>query len=462
MGVVAERDRRVVHRSHHVPGERQDGVLAGRLGGEVGVEGVGLGTAHRLHGHQVGPRTRPASWDGAAVEKDHQPVRRGVLEYAEISADRILLVRVEEVDLDPRHAPVGELRHLAPSDVGLVHPVPGALPDRVVRAPRVVPEQDADTTGPGILHETAHLRLGVTVPVGVDQRVLPTHPLGQLQVEVETGEVLGAVMVRPPTPGDPPGADPANVVETSRCGEVVDQVRFGDFAGRLPNDDHPPRHQPGEPMRRLHGADPFALGGQRRRHPVRVVRRFRSEPAPDITGIEVRFCDQQPLFSSVEQRREAPTGRGRSCADGDPIRKEILIRRGELPGCLAWLHPCLPPPCQGERRHFTGDRYGPRRHLGKSIAEGDAVVVRPDNDIEQTAHLRLELEDPLDTVLPPNSLLAMGKLVGTVDGRRIGYSDQPHPGFEGRICPRHAQPGRGDQFGSLMDDPVAGRSIQQQ
>ena len=51
--VIAEEDRRVVHRADGVPRERQDGIVPRSQAGECRLELVILGAANGFHAHQV-------------------------------------------------------------------------------------------------------------------------------------------------------------------------------------------------------------------------------------------------------------------------------------------------------------------------------------------------------------------------------------------------------------------------
>ncbi len=208
MHVVRERHRGVVHGTDGVTGERQHGVQPRRLLRVAGLEDVLLGAPHSLHRHQVRPGARPAAGVGAAVEVDEQPVLGGVAEDVEVEADAVLLVAMEEVHLDAGDAPFGQLGHLGPPRLRVVHAIARRLGHVVVRAAGVVPEEDPDAAAGGVLDQLGdrsgrHLR-----PVGIHQRVLPAELGGEIDESPQCLRVAGAGLVGPPAPRNPAGFHP--------------------------------------------------------------------------------------------------------------------------------------------------------------------------------------------------------------------------------------------------------------
>ena len=230
----AEGHRRVVHRADHVAREGERDVV-GRVVGAAGL--AVLGAAHAFHRHHVRPRALQPARHRAAVEADQQVAGRGVGGDVLDHGHPLAGVRVQEVGLHAGDAPGRPLVEHG-----------GAL-SRGGERPPVGPQQHPHAALGGVRDEVGD---PAGVPARVDQDVLEAHARREVDVVALVVQARRAPRVRPPRPGDAPGADPRAVGDPRRRGEVVGEVGGDDVGERADDRDAPAR-----------GRAQRALGGRR-------------------------------------------------------------------------------------------------------------------------------------------------------------------------------------------------------
>ena len=100
---VAECARGIVHRTNHITGERQCGIVGSRLLGEGRHIIIPLGTIDALGTHQVGIGALPATRDGGTMEINQQMVLGSTLQQVDAIVHILLGIAREEVDLHASH-----------------------------------------------------------------------------------------------------------------------------------------------------------------------------------------------------------------------------------------------------------------------------------------------------------------------------------------------------------------------
>ncbi len=209
---------------------------------------------------------RPPARHRAAVDVDHQPVISGVAQTVEVVRDHVLLVALDEVHFEARHAEAAEPRQFAEPHRARQQPVARCLGDLVVRAAGVVPEEDVHAL-PSRVPDQVEDRLFLhVVPVRVHEEILPAHLRSEVDELAHAVGVARAVGLAPPAPRDASWADPRGERPRARRREVIHERGFDDRAGRLADDEHTPGRRPGLPARRLGRARPEALAVVREPH----------------------------------------------------------------------------------------------------------------------------------------------------------------------------------------------------
>ncbi len=237
---VSEGAGGVVHRADDAAREGERGVVGCGPGGQERTVVVPFRAKYALHGDHVRPGVLPAARDRAAVEVHQQVMPGGVLEDVQVVVDHAGVIREEEVHLDAAHAEALEPGELLLAAFGLIQAVLGL--GRACAHPGgagVVPEVDLDSfflgVGHHVLDAVSAFHLG---PFPVHQAVGPALGGGQVDVGLDQGEILGAVVVCPVDPGGDAGLHPVRI-KGRVAGEVGHQGGF-DHVGEGADDRQAP------------------------------------------------------------------------------------------------------------------------------------------------------------------------------------------------------------------------------